>query len=125
MLVLVLGDHVVDEAVAQERLPAVGTHVALLDQVEGPGPHGVAVGAGLGEAEQRQGLPHPAGLLEGVVEVVEALAGRLAAERSDQPEVLVVGHVGEVPQQRRHQDIVLATQDRLVEGLQDGQEPLA
>ena len=124
VLVLVLGDHVVDEAVAQEGVRAVGAHVALLEQIDGPGADGVAIGARLGEVEQRQGLPHPAGLLEGVVEVVEALARRLGPEPPHEPEVLVVGDVGEIPEQRRHQDVVLPAEDGLVEGLQDRQEPL-
>jgi hypothetical protein len=55
-------------------------------------------------------------VLEGVVQVVDVLADRLpAAGVPDQPELLLVADVGQVPDQRGHDRRVLRGQLRIVE----------
>ena len=72
--------------------------------------------AGLGRLEQRQRRPGRARVLEGVVDVVELGPHRLDAGRlAQQPQLLVVADVREVPHQRRHQPRVLGEQLALVE----------
>nr|BFE67975.1 hypothetical protein GCM10020092_012760 [Actinoplanes digitatis] len=97
VLLLVLDDHAEREAVRDQRPPVEADPV---EHVEGLVPHLVHIGAGLGRAEQRQRRAVAARVLEGVVQLVDVAAHRLpAADVPDQPELLLVGDVREVPDQ--------------------------
>ena len=87
------------------------------------------VGPRLRRAEQRQRRPVRARMLERVVQLVDVLPDRLAAaDVADQPELLLVADVGEVPDQRGHQRRVLPDQvvgvDRVGELHRAGAGPL-
>ena len=78
-----------------------GGQLDLLDQVEHPCADLVAVAARLGRGEQRQGRPLGARVLERVVQRVDLrVHGVAAADRAEQPELLLVGDVRQVPHER-------------------------
>jgi hypothetical protein len=54
-------------------------------------------------------------MTERVVQVVEVTSQRVTSQRANEPELLVVAHVGEVPHEWRHQRRVLREQEVLVE----------
>ena len=92
--------------------------VALEDRagedVERPLAHVGDEVARFGRPEQIQGRALGAGVAERVVDVVEARIGRLGrAELAQQPELLVVADVREVPRERRHQRRVLRDEQRI------------
>jgi hypothetical protein len=98
VLLLVLDDHAEREAALLE--PPAFQRTAFED-VE----HLVAdladVRAGLGRRQQRQLGPVGTRMLERVVQVVDVVTDRLtAADVADQPQLLLVADVGEVPDQR-------------------------
>ena len=79
-----------------------------LEQVEHAAAYLVAVGPRLVRGQQRQRRALGTRMLERVVERVDLRVHRLpAAYLAKQPQFLLVGHVGEVPDQRRHQRRVL------------------
>ena len=89
----------------------------LLDEVEHAAADLVAVAARLGRGEQRQGRPLGARVLERVVQRVDLRVHRVAAaDRAQQPELLLVGDVRQVPHERRHQRGVLLHQVGVVDG---------
>ncbi len=105
VLLFVLGDHAEGEPGVEQRRPL---QRAGGEQVEHPAAHLAGVGAGLPGRQQRQGGALGAGVLEGVVERVDLGVHRVAAaDVAQQPELLLVADVGEVPDQRRHQRGVL------------------
>ncbi len=105
VLLLVLGDHPEREPGLQQRrtLQRAGG-----EQVQHPAAHVVGVGAGLGGRQQRQAGALGPGVLEGVVQRVDLRVHRVpAADVAQQPELLLVADVREVPDQRGHQRGVL------------------
>ena len=116
VLLLVLHDHAEDEPVGDQRPP--GRTRRRVEQVE----HLVAapcadVGAGLGRGEQRQ---RRAGRARGCSNAsyrssISGRTGVAAADVAQQPQLLLVADVREVPDQRRHQRRVLRDQVGLVD----------
>ena len=127
VLVLVLQDHAKDEAVLAQRVRRGSVGPAQrhrLQCVEDLATHLTEVVVRLAGQQQRQAGPGVTRVLEGVVEVVDLGAHRLLAARlAQQPELLVVADVGQVPHQGRHQPGVLGEQVGLVEHV--GGEPAA
>ena len=102
MLVLVLHDHPVHEAVVQQGRAAA--QVDAVEHREGALAHLLVELPRLGGREDVETRPLAPGVAERVVHVVEAgLGGRCLADRAHQPQLLVVADVREVPAQRRHQ----------------------
>ena len=98
VLLLVLDDHAEGEPVLGEA-PPLQRHP--LEHVERLVPHLLDVLTRLRRAEQRQRRPVRARMLEGVVQVVDVRAQRLAAaDVPDQPQLLLAADVREVPDQR-------------------------
>ena len=123
MLLLVLDDHAVGEAAGDQARPAEAGH---LQQVEDPAADVGGVAAGLARRQQRQRRPLRARMLERVVERVDLRVDRvLAADRAQQPHLLLVGDVRQIPDQRRHQRRMLPGQVGLVHALRqrDGAVP--
>ena len=100
VLVLVLDHHVVGVPAAPQRLlrgEALGRQAAA-DALA----HMVDVGVGVGGLEQPQLRSLRPLVLAGVVDVVEPALGRLlAVEGPQQPELLLVADVREIPDERR------------------------
>ncbi len=100
VLVLVRDQHLVDEAAGEQRLGLV-LEVRAGEDVERPLPDLVHVAPQLLAAKQRQLVADPARVLDRVVEAAEGAVERLAAaDPLDQPELLEVGDVAEVPGER-------------------------
>ena len=98
VLLLVLGDHAEHEA-AVDELPA--GEADPLKQVENPSPDVAGVAAGLGGRQQRQRRPRGTRMLERVVERIDLRVHRVAAaDVAQQPELLLISDVGEIPDQR-------------------------
>jgi hypothetical protein len=109
VLGLVLQDHVVDEAVPQERIVTVevGPGQGFEDQPA----HGVEVGVGAGAVEEVEGRALLPGVERGVVHIVELAVGELATVGLlEEPKLLVVSDVPVVPDGRAHDGIVLGGQ---------------
>ena len=123
---LVLGDHPEREPVAEQPRAALrAPEPGPLEQVEDPAPDLLPVGPGLGGRQQRQRRPLGARMLERVVERVDLRAHGLApADLAQQPELFLVGDVGQVPDQRGHQRRVLPDQVRLVHAVGEQRRPL-
>ena len=96
VLVLVLHDHAVDEAVGEQRIAAV--EVDPVEHLERARAHRGVVVARAGGVEDVEGRPLATGVTERVVHVVEARHRRCGpCELAHQPELLEVTDVGEVP----------------------------
>jgi len=122
VLHLVLGDHPEREPVAEQPCPA---ERGAVEQVEDPAAHLVAVGPGLGGRQQRQRGTFRPRVLERVVERVDLRVHRLAAaDLAQQPELFLIGDVGQVPDQRGHQRRMLSDQVSLVHALGQQRRPL-
>ena len=80
VLVLVGEQHLVDEAVRQQRIP--GIELDLVEDLEGPLADLLQVGANLVGAQDRQLAADLARLLDRVVELAQVTAERLAGRRS-------------------------------------------
>ena len=105
MLVLVGEQHLVDEAVRQQRV--LGIELDLVEDLEGPLADPFHVGADLVGPQDRQLAADLAGLLDRVVELAQLSAEWLApADPLDQPELLEVGDVPQVPDQRAEDRVV-------------------
>ena len=118
MLVLVGEQHLVDEAVAQQRVLGVGVELDLVEHLERALADVGHVGAQLGVAQDRQLAAGLARVLDRVVEAAELAVQRLAAaDRLHQPELLEVGDVAEVPGQRAEDRRVDAVELLVVERL--------
>ena len=119
MLVLVLDGHAVDEAFGDERRRRTGDGMAGAQGVEDAMPDLADVAAG--GLRRQQGEPSARGssMGERVVEIVDFRGDAGLPQRTQQPQVLVVADVGEVPDERGHQAGVLGTQRRVVEVLDD------
>lgn len=114
VLLFVLRDHAEGEAGALQRASALVQRCAL-QQVQCPPPYVGGVRPGLGGGQQRQRGARGARVLEGVVQPVDLRAQRLpAADRAQQPLLLLVADVRQVPDQRRHQRGVLGGQFTVV-----------
>jgi hypothetical protein len=124
VLVLVGEQHLVDEAVRQETVARI--ELDLAQHLEGAPAHLLEIGAnllGLEDGELAADLPR---LLDRVVEVAELTAQRLASpDPPYQPELLEVGDVAEVPDQRAEDRRVDAVQLLIGERLdqQEGVTP--
>jgi hypothetical protein len=98
-------EHLVDEAVRQQ--PVGGIELELVEHLERPLAHLLHVRADLVGAQDRQLAADLARLLDRVVELAEVTAQRLAAaDPADKPELLEVGDVPEVPDQRAEDRVV-------------------
>jgi hypothetical protein len=101
--------HLVDEPVRQQRV--LGNELDLVQDLESPSPDLVHVGADLPGAKDWQFAADLARLLDRVVELAEVASERLAApDPADQPELLEVRDVPEVPDQ--------GTEDRVVDAIE-------
>ena len=123
VLELMREQHLVDEPLAQQRVLVIGVDLDLVEDLEGALADVGEVGAELLVAEDRQLAARLSRVLDRVVEAAELAPERLAvADRLDQPELLEVGDVAEVPgeraEQRRVDPVELAVVERLdqVEG---------
>jgi hypothetical protein len=117
VLVLVRDQQLVDEAPVQQRVGGV-VEVEVLEHVERPRADLVHVGAELRPAQDRQLVADPAGVLDRVVETPETTVEGLApADPLDEPELLEVRDVAEVPgeraEDRRVDPIELVVGERL------------
>jgi hypothetical protein len=113
VLLLVLRDHAEREPAVRE---AGAVEPGLLQQVHDPAADVVAVAARLARREQRQRRALRPRVLERVVERVDLGVDRgQAADLAQQPQLLLVGDVGQVPDQRRHERGVLSDQVRLID----------
>ena len=105
VLMLVLHDHPVDEALVEQRavveLETVEDIKNALADVGHVGPRRL-------RTEQFQLGPIAARVAKGVVDTVEVGGYARVSDSTEQPLLLVVADVGEVPHQRRHQRGVLA-----------------
>ena len=116
VLLLVLGDHAEDEA-ALGQPPSVQR--GALQQVDHPGPHLADVAARRCGVQQRQGRPVGAWMLEGVIQLVDGLRQDrvAAADVTQQPQLLLIADMRQVPDQRRHQPGMLLYQFGVVQRL--------
>jgi hypothetical protein len=102
VLVLVLHDHAVDESVGEQG--HVGIELDAVEHVERALAHIGIERARADGIEDRQGVALAARMLERVVDVVvEGVGGIGADELADQPQLLEVPDVREVPDEWRHQ----------------------
>ena len=100
VLMLVLDDHVVGVPAATERL-LVGKALAGQPPKDTLA-HVGDILVGLGRLEQPELRPLRPLVLAGVVDVVEAaLGGPLIVERAQEPELLLVADVSQIPHERR------------------------
>jgi hypothetical protein len=128
VLRLVLDDHPVDVAVGEQR--PFGPELHAAQHLEHLGADVGQVGPRLGALEDRQVSAHPAGVVEGVVDAVEVqVVGRAAGDLAQQPQLLEVADVADIPDQRAHDPVVLAVhgvvvqrRDQLVEAAPDAAE---
>jgi hypothetical protein len=104
VLDLVLCDHAERERVGAQRLAERAGPPARpgpVDQVEHPAADLAGVPARLLRREQREGGPLRPRVLERVVDRVDLRVQRVAAaDLAQQPQLLLVGDVGQVPDQR-------------------------
>jgi hypothetical protein len=124
VLVLVGEQHLVDEAVRQQRIGRI--ELDAVEDLEGPLADLLHVRADLIGAEDRQLAADLARLLDRVVEVAQVAAKGLApADSLDQPELLEVGDVPEIPDQRAEDRVVDPVELLLGEGLDQRQGVVA
>jgi hypothetical protein len=108
VLLLMLRDHAEREAVGDQPLAG---EPGPLDQVEHAPPDLPGIRPRLGGRQQRQGRALGSRVLERVIERVDLRVHRLPpANLPEQPQLLLIGDVGQVPHQRRHDRRVLADQ---------------
>ena len=119
MLVLVLDDHAVHEAVV-EQARVVGARRAVVENGERAPPNFLEVRPRVRRREERQGRAVAARVPERVVEIVEVWGDTVVTQRPHEPEVLVVADVGQVPREGGHQRRVLRGEELVVER---GQQP--
>jgi hypothetical protein len=113
---LVREQHLVDEAVGEQGIPA--GEIDPAEHLERPLPDLLHVRPHLVGAQDRELAPDLPGLLDRVVELAEVAAERLAAaDPLDQPEFLEVGDVAQVPDQGTEQRVVDAVELLVGEGL--------
>jgi hypothetical protein len=111
VLQLVREQHLVDEAVPQQRILDIRTDLHALQYVERARADVFHVGTQLRVAQDRQLAANLARVLDRVVEAAQLPVQRLPpADRLHQPQLLEVGDVPEVPGQ--------GTQDRRVDSVQ-------
>jgi hypothetical protein len=116
VLVLVRQDHLVDEAVCQQRV--LGIELDPVEDLEGPVADIRQVGADLVGAEDRKLAADLPRLLDCIVERPELPSKRLAAADSlNEPELLEVRDVPEIPDQRAEDRVVDAVQLLVAEWL--------
>src|SRR5262249_21034803 len=121
VLELVRQQHLVDESFTQQAVLGGGGDVHALQYVESPLADVVHVGAELLAVEDRQLAADPARALDRGIESAELAVQRLAAaDALDQPELLEVGDVAEVPGERAEQRRVDGVQLLVVELLHQG-----
>jgi len=97
--------HLVDEAVGEQ--PIGGVELDLVEYLEGPRSNLLHVGTDLIGPQDRQLAADLPRLLDRVVELAEIASQRLpAADPLDEPELLEVGDVPEVPDQRAENRVV-------------------
>ena len=116
VLLLVLGDHAEHEpALGEPASPQRG----LLEQVDDLGADLGDVAPGLRRVQQRQCRPVGPRVLERVVELIDGLRQQrvAAADVAQQPQLLLIADVRQVPDQRGHQPGVLTDQVVVVHGL--------
>jgi hypothetical protein len=109
VLFLVLNDHARREQLAGR---------SVLDQVKDPPANLVVVGPRLNRGQQRQRRALGAGVLECVVERVHRWREHPGPDRvagPQQPQLLLLADVRQVPHQRAHQQVVLRDQRRVVQ----------
>jgi hypothetical protein len=105
VLVLVRKQHLVDESVGEQ--PILGIQLDLAEHLERPLANLIHVGTHLIGAEDRQLAADLPGLLDGVIELAEVAAERLpTADSLDEPELLEVSDVPQVPDQRAEDRVV-------------------
>jgi hypothetical protein len=124
VLLLVGDQHLVGEAVAEDRVGGI-LEIDPFEHLERPLADLVPVGAELGAAEDRQLVAPGPRVLDRVVEPAEVAVQRLAATGGlDQPELLEVGDVPEVPGERAEQRRVDRVELLVVELFDQQQRPL-
>jgi hypothetical protein len=97
--------HLVDEAVVEQRI--LGIQLDLREDLQGALTDPVQVGANLVCPQDRQLATDLSRLLDRVVEIPQIAAQRLtAADPLDEPELLEVGDVPEIPDQRAENRVV-------------------
>ena len=102
VLVLVCDDHAVDEAVGEQR--RAGIEIDAVEHVERARADIGIERARAGRIEHRQGVALAPRVLERVVDVVVERVGRLGVgQLTNQPELLEVPDVCQIPAERRHQ----------------------
>ena len=125
MLVLVREQHLVDEAVVDQRV-GVAVEIDRVEHVERALADLVHVGAQVVAAQDRQLVADLARVLDRVVERAELAVHRLAvADALDQPELLEVGDVAEVPGERAEDRRVDRVELLVGERLDEPEGPLA
>jgi hypothetical protein len=112
--------HLVDETVRQQRIP--GIELDLAEDLQGPLADLRQVGPNLVGSQDRQRAADLARLLDRVVELAEVTPEWLpAADPLDEPELLEVGDVPEVPDQWAENRVVYAVELLLRERLDQGE----
>ncbi len=105
VLLLMLRDHAEGEAGVEQRS---AVQRGALQDVQHPAADLGDIAVRLVRCQQRQRGARGAGVLEGVVDGVDVRAQRVtAADGAQQPLLLLVAYVGQVPYQRGHQRGVL------------------
>jgi plasmid stabilization system protein ParE len=126
VLKLVREQHLVDEAVPQQRVLDGGTDIHILQYVERALADVRHISAQLGVAQDRQLAADLARVLDRVVEAPKLPVQRLPPpDRLHQPQLLEVGDVPEVPGQRAQDRRVDRVQLLVVERRDQRQRPLA
>jgi hypothetical protein len=100
VLVLVGEQHLVDEAAGDEGVGVV-LELGVIEHVERAGTDLLHIGAEVVAAQDRQLVADPARVLDRVVKAAQLAADRFAVtDALDEPELLEVGDVAEVPGKR-------------------------
>ena len=115
MLPLVLGHHPIDEAAAQQRI--VARRINAREHGESRLPHFAQILERRGRRRQGELGAGGARVLEGVVKAVTVRTKLAVTHGAHQPELLEVGDVSEVPDDRAEEITDLATQVILGQGL--------
>ena len=106
MLVLVLEYHPEDVPPPEE--PSILVDRVACERREDLSPHASHVLDALARARKRQPVPHRPGVVECIVHTTQAFTVRsFVRELLDQPHLLEVSDVPEVPEDRTHDGIVL------------------
>src|SRR5262249_12814232 len=117
VLRLVLGEHLVDEALGQERIVRIDAR--LREPHAGTAPDLAEIREGLAPAAERQGGPRRARVADGGGHTIARLVADLGPRGApaDRPLLLEVGDVAEVPDDRAHERAVLLRKLLVVEWL--------